>query len=128
MPQIDIGTLVFGDVVRGDALDVAFNLVTDLDLTGLTMYAEVRKDQDMPVVLSFEEPYTLIKTALPDEDNLHVWGVGFRRDAEDMDIPIGVYQMQLIVGTLPDFSDKTTIAKGEFNVVKEITQKPVHNG
>lgn len=121
MAAINVGILDFDDIVRGELLDMSFDVEHDLDFTGKTIYSEVRKEMDSPVVLSFtEEDGSLTKT----DASSTLFDLRFLKTATEMEINTSLYHFSVIYGTAPDFDDKQTIIVGKFNVIEEITQKP----
>jgi hypothetical protein len=121
MAAITVGLIDFDEIVRGDLLDLTFDVQHDLDFTGKTIYSEVRKDMDTPIILKFKESdgSLVITTA-----SSVLFSIQFYKSASDMDINTSKYQISVIFGTAPNYEDKQTFITGNFNVVEEITQKP----
>lgn len=121
MAAIIIGVIEINNVVRGDMLDVSFGVQHDLDLTGKSLYSEVRREQDTEVILKFSElDNSLIKTVTSSQ----LMNLRFHKDASNMAVPVGAYQLSVVMGTAPNYEDKQTIIQGTLKVGREITHKP----
>lgn len=112
------------DIIRGDMLDVSFNVTHNLaDLSGKTLYAEVRREQDSPIVLSFAELDNTLNYATITATE---FTIAFIQPASVMEaISPALYRISVIMGTAPNYEDKQTIIEGTFQVVTEITKKPI---
>ena len=123
MASISIGLIKFSEVVRGDMLDVSFSITHNLDLTGKTLYAEVRREMDRPIILSFNEQNGSLTKIVNSATSMTL---RFYKSASDMgSLGINQYQISVIMGTSPNYQDKQTIIEGTFEVVTEITKKPL---
>ncbi len=121
MAAIECGIISLTNVVRGDMLDVSIGVEHDLDLTGKTLYAEVRRNDDAPVLLKFMElDSSLVKTV----SSAQLMTIKFYKPASAMNIPDGNYQIAVVMGTSPGYEDKQTIIRGTVSVISEITHKP----
>lgn len=119
--EISIGYIEFNEVVKGDMLDVSFDVQHNLDLTGKTLRAEVVNDPARSAisstVLSFiESDGSLVKTI--DSDMLMT--IKLYKKASEMEIASGKYLISITMGTEPDFEDRQTIIRGRMNVLVEI--------
>ena len=123
MAGITRGIIAISDVVRGDMLDLSFNVTHDLsNFTGKTLYMEVKTGMDEPTVLTFKESdSSLTKTIISGTR----FTIRLQKTALEMAaIDLTTYQLSIIMGTDPGYTDKQTIIEGTFQVVDEITEKP----
>ena len=123
MAGITRGLIAISDVVRGDMLDISFNVTHDLDnFVGKTLYMEVKTGMDEPTVLVFKESDgSLTKTIISGTS----FTIRLQKTALEMAaIDLTTYQLSIIMGTDPGYTDKQTIIEGAFQVVDEITEKP----
>lgn len=120
-----MGYIEYNEVVKGDMLDVTFDVEHDLDLTGKTLYAEVVVDptknaSSAPVLKFKESDGSLVKTIATST----LMSVRLYKQASDMEIAPGKYLISVVMGTDPDFEDKQTIIRGKMTVLVEITNRP----
>ena len=123
--EISMGYIEFIEVVKGDMLDVSFDVNHDLDLAGKTLYAEVVADPtkyaSSGAVLKFREAdASLVKTIVSDT----IMTIRLYKQASDMEIASGKYLISIVMGSDPDFEDKQTIIRGKMTVLVEITNRP----
>ena len=123
--EISMGYIEYNEVVKGDMLDVTFDVEHDLDLTGKTLYAEVVVDptknaSSAPVLKFKESDGSLVKTIATST----LMSVRLYKQASDMEIAPGKYLISVVMGTDPDFEDKQTIIRGKMTVLVEITNRP----
>ena len=122
MAAIECGIISLIKVFRGDMLDVTIGVKHNLDLTGKTLYAEVREEQDADIILKLSESDgSLIKTITSET----IMYLRFFKAASAMVVPRGSFQIAVVMGTLPDFEDKQTIITGTISFAQEIAHKPV---
>ena len=120
-----MGYIEFNEVVKGDMLDVSFDVQHDLDLTGKTLYAEVVVDptknaSSAPILKFRESDESLVKTIVSDT----IMTIRLYKQASDMEIASGKYLISIVMGSDPDFEDKQTIIRGKMTVLVEITNRP----
>jgi len=121
MAAIEKGIIKLENVVSGDMLDVTIEVRHDIDLSGKTVYAEMRRNKDLDLVLKFQEADgSLVKTVASPQ----VMMLRFYKPASAMELDIYTYKMSVIMGTAPSYEDKQTIIEGTVGVVLEITKKP----
>ena len=119
--EIEIGYIELTGVIKGDMLDVSFDIEHDLDLTGKSLRAEVIADPvrsaTSGVVLSFNESdESLVKTI----STSTLMTVRLYKKASDMEIAPGKYLIAVAMGTDPEFEDRQTLVRGKVNVLVEI--------
>ena len=124
--EISTGYIELEDIIKGDLMEVYFDVEHDLDLTGMSLYAEMINDpakhNNREPRLKFSEEDGSISKILTGEGLMEI---RLFKYAEAMDlIPPDKYLFSIVMGTAPDFNDKQTIIRGKITVVIEITNRP----
>ena len=117
MAEIVAGAMNLEDVRHGDLFDVVFD-VEGIDLTGKTLFCQVRREMDAEVCLTFRESDgSLIKNVV--SSNLTT--VTLRKSSTFMkSVSPYAYKYDIIMFTTND--DEQTIIEGKINVIPRITE------
>jgi len=121
MPAIIEGIINFNRVIRNDVFDFAFDLKTNIDLSGKNIVCQVRLNANDKLLLEFKESDESLRVGDPvtiEGTDKTQRTISLHMDANKMLLSANVYRHGFMIYS--NATDRQVIITGVFKVVDEI--------
>ena len=110
-------------VKRGNMIDQTYGGTHNgIDFSGKSIYAEMRIAMDSPVVLKYS---TSDGTLTFSYDSSTFTLRFYQKASAILAIPCNIYQLEVMMGTSPDYDDHQTFIIGICEIGTQIVQNPI---